>query len=135
MTNEVIRQFFKNYLLIREQGFDAFTSEQSKLFSPKLLTLVSDTRGSFIYEGIDGFFEGMVAWSKHFFVNGQSRHEYIEETPIHVLVRMHGDLKLSEPINGETVSKEGNHDWTEEFEIANDLITKVAIKLFFNQPA
>jgi hypothetical protein len=92
MTNEVIRQFFKNYLLIREQGFDAFTCEQSKLFSPKLLTLVSDTRGSFIYEGIDGFFEG-------------------------------------------TVSKEGDHDWTEEFEIANDLITKVAIKLFFNQPA
>jgi hypothetical protein len=135
MTNEIIRQFFKNYLVIREQGFDAFTREQSKLLSPKLVTLVSDTRGSFIYEGIDGFFEGMVAWSKHFFVNGQSRHEHIEETPIHVLVRMHGDLKLSEPINGETFSKEGDHDWTEEFEPANDLITKVDIKLFFNQPA
>ena len=135
MSNETVRQFFKNYLLIREQGFDAFTREQSKLFSANIATLVSDIRGSFTYEGIDGFFEGMVAWSKHFFVNGQSRREYVEETSTHVLVRMHGDLKLSEPINGETISKEGDHDWTEEFELANDLITKVDIKLFFNQSA
>jgi hypothetical protein len=71
---------------------DAFTREQSKLFSPNLVTLVSDIRGSFTYEGTDGFFEEMVAWSKHFFVNGQSRHEYVEETSTHVLVRMHGDL-------------------------------------------
>jgi hypothetical protein len=48
---------------------------------------------------------------------------------------MHGDLKLSEPVNGETFRKQGDHDWTEEFELANDLITKVNIKLFFNQPA
>jgi hypothetical protein len=135
MGNEAVRQFFKNYLLIREQGFDAFAREQSKLFSPNLVTLVSDSRGSFTYEGIGGFFEGMVAWSNHFFVNGQSRHEYVEETSTHVLVRMHGDLKLSQPINGETISKEGDHDWTEEFELAKDLITKVGIKLFFNQPA
>jgi hypothetical protein len=92
MSNKTVRQFFKNYLLIGEQGFDAFTREQSKLFSPNLVTLASDSRGSFTYEGIDGFFEGMVAWSKHFFVNGQSRHEYVEETSTHVLVRMHGDL-------------------------------------------
>ena len=46
------------------------------------------------------FFEGMVADSKHLFVNGQSRHEYVEETPTHVLVRMHGDIKLVEPIDG-----------------------------------
>jgi hypothetical protein len=106
-----------------------------KAFSPELVTLVSDTRGSFTYQGIDGFFEGMVAWSKHFFVNGLSRHEYIDETPTHVLVRMHGDLKLSEPINGESISKENDHDWTQEFGLFNDLITKVDIKLFFNQPA
>jgi hypothetical protein len=135
MSNETVRQFFKNYLLIRGQGFDAFTREQPKLFSANIATLVSDIRGSFTYEGIDGFFEGMVAWSKHFFVNGQSRHEYVEETSTHVLVRMHGDLKLSEPINGETISKEGDHDWTQEFELSNDLITKVDIKLFFKQPA
>jgi hypothetical protein len=134
MSNETVRQVFMNYLLIRDQGFDAFTREQSKLLSPNLVTLVSDSRGSFTYEGIDGFFEGMVTWSKHFFVNGQSRQEYVEETSTHVLVRMHGDLKLSEPINGESISKEGDHDWTEEFELANDLITKVDIKLFFNQP-
>jgi hypothetical protein len=135
MSNKTVRRFFKNYLLIGERGFDAFTREQSKLFSPNLVTLASDSRGSFTYEGIDGFFEGMIAWSKHFLVNGQSRHEYVEETSTHVLVRMHGDLKLSEPINGETISKEGDHDWTEEFELANDLITKVDIKLFFNQSA
>src|SRR5580698_4205306 len=100
MSNEIVRQFFKNYFLIREQGFDVFTREQSKLFSPEIVTLVSDTRGMFTYQGIDGFFEGMVAWSKHFFVNGQSRHEYVTETATHVLVRMHGDLKLLEPTNG-----------------------------------
>jgi hypothetical protein len=135
MSNETVRQFFKNYLLMRQRGFDAFTREQSKLFSPELVTLVSDTRGSFTYQGIDGFFEGMVAWSKHFFVNGLSRHEYIDETPTHVLVRMHGDLKLSERINGESISKENDHDWTQEFGLFNDLITKIDIKLVFNQPA
>src|SRR5258706_12244509 len=78
MTNEIIRQFFKNYLFIREQGFDAFTREQSKLFSPKLVTLVSDTRGSFIYEALDGFFEGRVPWPNHFLVTGYSRHDHME---------------------------------------------------------
>jgi len=131
MNNEVIRQFFKNYALIREQGFDTFIREQAKLFSPELITLVSDTRGNFTYQGIDGFFEGQVAWSKHFFVNGRSIHEYVEETSTHVLVRMHGDLKLLEPINGETLSKVGHHDWTQEFELSNDFITKVDIKLSF----
>jgi hypothetical protein len=135
MSNETVRQFFKNYLLIRQRGFDAFTREQSKLFSPELVTLHSDTRGSVTYQGIDGFFEGMVAWSKHFFVNGLSRHECIDETPTYVLVRMHGDLKLSEPTNGESISKENDHDWTQEFGLFNDLITKVDIKLVFNQPA
>jgi hypothetical protein len=112
ISNEIIPQFFKNYLLIRDQGFDVFTREQSRLFSPALVTIASDTRGTFTYHGINGFFEGIVAWSKHFFVNGQSRHEYVEETPTHVFVRMHGDLKLLEPINGATTSKENDHDWT-----------------------
>ena len=135
MSNKTVRQFFKNYLLIREQGFEMFSHEQSKLFSAELVTIASDTRGTFTYHGIDGFFEGMVAWSKHFFVNGQSRHEYIEETPTHVLVRMHGDLKLVEPIGGATISKENDHDWTQEFELSNHLITKVDIRLFFHQKA
>jgi hypothetical protein len=85
----------------------------------------------FTYQGIDGFFEGMVAWSKHFFVNGQSRHEYVTETATHVLVRMHGDLKLLEPTNGATISKAEDHNWTQEFELFRDLIVKVDIKLFF----
>jgi hypothetical protein len=71
-----------------------------------------------------------ISLQQHFFVNGQSRREYVEETSTHVLVRMHGDLKLSEPINGDTISKEGDHDWTQEFELSNDLIAKVDIKLF-----
>jgi hypothetical protein len=135
MSNEVVRQFFDNYLLIRNQGFDVFTREQSKLFSPDLVTIASDTRGTLTYQGIDGFFEGMFAWSKHFFVNGQSRHEYVEETPTHVFVRMHGDLKLLELINGETTSKESDHDWTQEFELSNNLVTKVKIRLFFHENA
>jgi hypothetical protein len=70
-----------------------------------------------------------------FFVNGQSRHEYAEETPTHVFVRMHGDLKLLEPINGETTSKESEHDWTQEFELSNNLVTKIKIRLFFHEHA
>jgi hypothetical protein len=80
MRNETVRQFFTNYFLIHEQGFDVFTRDQSKLFSPNLTTLVTDIRGSFTYERIGGFFEGMAAWSKHFFVNGRSRHAYVAET-------------------------------------------------------
>jgi hypothetical protein len=52
MSNEVVRQFFDNYLLIRNQGFDVFTREQSKLFPPDLVTIASDTRGTLTYQGI-----------------------------------------------------------------------------------
>lgn len=135
MNNEIVRQFFQNYLLIRQQGFEVFRREQSRLFSTELETIVSDTRGTFSYHGIDGFFEGMIAWSKHFFVNGQSRHEYVKETSTHVLVRMHGDLRLLAPINGEITSKANEHDWTQEFALSDNLITKVDIKLFFHQQA
>jgi hypothetical protein len=38
------------------------------------------------------------------------------------------------PFNGEAVSWEADHDWTEQFELANGLITKFDVKLFFNQP-
>ncbi|ADV84409.1 hypothetical protein [Terriglobus saanensis] len=134
MSNEVVRQFFKNYLLIREEGFDSFIREQSKLFSPDLITIASDTRGTFTYYGIEGFFEGMVAWSKYFFVSGQSFHEYLEKAPTHVLVRMHGELKLLEPIHGTNVSKEDQHDWTQEFELSGNLITKVTVRLSFQSP-
>jgi hypothetical protein len=48
---------------------------------------------------------------------------------------MHGELKLLEPINGSALSKEDEHDWTEEFEVSNGLITKVDIRLSFLQPA
>ncbi len=135
MSNEIVRQFFQNYLLIRQQGFDVFRREQSRLFSTDLVTIASDTRGIFTYHGIVGFFDGMIAWSKHFFVNGQSRHEYVEETPTNVFVRMHGDLRLLDPINGETTSEANEHDWTQEFKLSNDLITKVDIRLFFHRQA
>jgi hypothetical protein len=131
MQNAIVRQFFANYPLIREQGFDAFIVEQSKLFSPELVTIASDPRATFTYYGASGFFEGMVAWSKHFFVNGQSRHEYAEETPEHVFVRMHGDLKLLDAINGRNISEDGEHDWTQEFDLSGDRITRVAVTLSF----
>lgn len=136
MRNETVRRFFENYLLIQEQGFNIFTREQMKLFAPDLITVACDTRGVLTYHGTNGFFEGMIAWSRHFFVNGESGHEYVEETPTHVLVRMHGDLRLCEPIYGAaTSSLENDHDWTEEFELVNGLITKIDIKLFFHQHA
>ncbi len=133
MSNEIVRHFFQNYPLIRQQGFEVFRCEQTKLFSPDLITTTSDARGTFKYHGIDGFFEGMIAWSKHFFVNGQSQHEYIDETSTHVLVRMHGDLQLLEPRDGNITSAANEHDWTQEFELSNDLIAKVNIRLFFHQ--
>ncbi len=133
MSNEIVRQFFKNYPLIREQGFEIFRLEQSKLFSPDLITTTSDTRGTFTHHGIGGFFEGMIAWSKYFLVNGQSRHEYVDETPTHVLVRMHGDLRLINAGNVDITSAASEHDWTQEFELSNDLIAKVDIRLFFHQ--
>jgi hypothetical protein len=135
MRNEIVRQFFKNYFLISKQGFDVFLREQSKLFSPSMVTTASDARGTFTYHGQEGFIEGMVAWSKCFFVNGQSRHEFVEEGPTRVLVRMHGDVKLMQPIRGLTASKEDDHDWTQEFEVSDGLITRIDIRLFFYQHA
>src|ERR1700761_3471295 len=135
MQNEVVRQFFQNYLLIREQGFGAFRREQSKLLSPDLVTVVSDTRGTFTYHGIDEFFEGMIAWSRHYFVNGKTRHEFVQEMPENVFVQMHGELRLLEAVNGATHSGEDDHEWTEEFELSDGLITRFEVELFFHQPA
>jgi hypothetical protein len=53
MSNEVVRQFFENYLLIRNQGFDVLTRERSKLFSPDLVTIASDIRSAISYQGSD----------------------------------------------------------------------------------
>jgi hypothetical protein len=66
MSNEVVRLFFQNYHLIREESFEVFRREQSQLLSPELVTIASDKRGTLRYQGIDGFFEGMIAWSRHF---------------------------------------------------------------------
>jgi hypothetical protein len=131
MKNNTVRLFFTNYHLISEKGFEEFKREQRKLFAEDLITLVSDPRGEFTYHGKDGFFEGMIAWSQNFFVNGKSRHDYWVETPTHVLVKMLSELRLLKAINGGYVSDEAGHDWHQEFELSDGLIKVCKISLHF----
>jgi hypothetical protein len=129
--NQVVRNFFENYLIIREKGFDEFTSLQKALFKDDIITVVSDYRGLFHFTGKDAFFEAFQSWAKVFFVNGQSRHEYVVETEDLVVVRLHGELKLAVPRNNSYVSKENQHSWIEEFEIEDNLISKISIEIKF----
>jgi hypothetical protein len=46
MTNEIVRQLFRNYLLIRKQGFDAFHTYRSESY------LLDQTQGRFQNAGI-----------------------------------------------------------------------------------
>jgi hypothetical protein len=133
--NHTVRQFFENYHLLREHSFEVFAREQTKLFSPELVTVTSDYRGTQSYHGSDGFFQGLASWSKYFFVNGKSRHEFIEERADHVFVRMHGDIGLLMPMGDQRSSKVGQHAWTEEFYLSNDLIIKIDIELMLHLAA
>jgi hypothetical protein len=105
MGNKAVEQFLANYALIGERGFDMFAREQSKLLSPGLISVSTDHRGTFSYNGIKAFFEALQDWSQYFAPGPDLRFETVQATPAHALVRMHGDLTLVTPVNGKSVSK------------------------------
>ena|SRR3974390_1983137 len=128
MNNKVVEKYFSNFALIDTKGMDVFAREQSKLLSPNLIASTTDYRGTLTEHGIGGFFRGLEEWSKHFQSNHHSRKEFLEDTPTHVSVRVVNWLGLVVPVNGRTVSKENEHEWTEEFEVGPDgLITKIRV--------
>jgi hypothetical protein len=128
MTNKVVEKYLNNFSLINTQGMEAFSREQSKLLSPNLVAMTTDYRGTLTEHGIDGFFHGLMEWSKHFQSNHQSREEYLVDTPVRVSVHVLNRLGLVVPVNGRSVSEENEHEWTEEFEVGPDgLITKVNV--------
>jgi hypothetical protein len=114
---------------------EAFAREQSKLLSPKLVATTTDYRGTLTEHGIDGFFHGLMEWSKHFRSNHQSRKEFLEDTPARVAVRVLNRLGLIIPVDGRTVSEENEHEWTEEFEVgADSLITEIHVTVHLKEP-
>jgi hypothetical protein len=129
MGNTAVERFFANYNLLQE-SFETFAREQSKLLSSDLVTVSTDYRGTLTYKGVEGFFEALKEWSECFGVGPDFRTEMVQATTRHALVRLHGDLNLLKPVNGKSVSKNGDFDWTEEFELSEDgLITKLDVKL------
>lgn len=133
MTNKIVEKYLSNFALINTEGMNAFAREQSKLLSPDLVATTTDYRGTLTEHGIDGFFHGLGEWSKYFRSNHQSRKEFLEDTPTRVSVRVLNRLGLVIPVNGKTVSEEGEHEWTEEFEMGSDgLITKVHVTVHLN---
>jgi hypothetical protein len=133
MTNKVVEKYLSNFALINTQGMEVFAREQSKLLSPDLVATTTDYRGTLTEHGIDGFFHGLGEWSKYFRSNHQSRKEFLEDTPTRVSVRVLNRLGLVIPVNGKTVSEEGEHEWTEQFEVGSDgLITKVHVTVHLN---
>ena len=91
-------------------------------------------RGTRTEHGIDGFFRGLTEWSKHSQSNHRSRKEFLEDTPTGVPARVLNRLGLDVPVNGQMVSEEDEHKWTDEFEVAPDsLITKVHVSVILNE--
>jgi len=134
MKNKVVEKYLNNFALINTEGMEAFAREQSKLLSPNLVATTTDYRGTLTEHGINGFFRGLEDWSEHFHSNHHSRKEFLEDTPTRVSVRVLNRLGLVVPVNGLTVSEEGEHDWTEEFEVAPDgLITKVHVTVVLSK--
>jgi len=134
MKNKVVEKYLNNFALINTEGMEAFAREQSKLLSPNLVATTTDYRGTLTEHGIDGFFRGLEDWSEHFYSNHHSRKEFLEDTPTRVSVRVLNRLGLVVPVNGRTVSEEGEHDWTEEFEVAPyGLITKVHVTVILSK--
>jgi hypothetical protein len=134
MKNKIVEKYLNNFELINTEGMETFAREQSKLLSPSLVASTTDYRGTLTGHGIDGFFRGLHEWSKHFHSDHHSRKEFLKDTPTRVSVRVLNRLGLVVPINGRTVSEEGEHEWTEEFEVAPDgLITKVHISVILNE--
>ncbi|WP_213803903.1 hypothetical protein [Granulicella sp. dw_53] len=129
MFNQTVQQFFTNYALIQESGFEVFAREQSKLFTPDLVTISRDYRGTLTYHGIDAYFDSLKDWFQYFTTGSNFYLEFEEATSTHALVRMHGNVQLVQPVDGKTVSEEGHHDWTEEFELVDGLIKKLDVKL------
>jgi hypothetical protein len=135
MKNKVVEKYLTNFSLINTQGMEAFAREQSKLLSPDLVASSTDYRGTLTEQGIDGYFRALTDWSKHFQSNHASRKEFLADTPTHVLVRVLNRLGLVMPVNGRTVSEEGEHEWTEEFEVGPDgLITKAHVTVQLKEP-
>jgi hypothetical protein len=135
MKNKVVEKYLNNFPLINSQGMEAFVREQSKLLSPNLVASSTDYRGTLTEQGIDGYFQALKEWSKHFQSNHQSRKEFLEDTPTHVSVRVLNRLGLVIPVHGRIVSEENEHEWTEEFEVGSDgLITKVHVSVHLKKP-
>ncbi len=84
MTNKVVEKYLNNFSLINTQGMEAFVREQSRLLSPELIATTKDYRGTLTEHGIDGFFHGLMEWTKYFQSNHQARKEFIEDTPARV---------------------------------------------------
>ena len=133
MKNKVVEKYLSNFALIDTQGMEAFAREQCKLLSPSLVASTTDYRGTLTGHGIDAFFRGLDEWCKHFQSNHHSPKEFLEDTPTRVSVRVLNRLRLVVPVYGRTVSEEGEHEWTEEFEVAPDgLITRVHVSVILN---
>jgi hypothetical protein len=130
MKNKIVEQYLSNFALINTQGMEAFAREQSKLLSPNLVASCTDYRGTLVEHGIEGYFHGLEEWSKHFQSNHQSHKEFLEDTCTRVSVRVFNRLGFVVPVNGQTVSEEDDHEWTEDFEVAPDnLITKIQVSV------
>jgi hypothetical protein len=105
VSNQVARKFSDNFPLIEKCTVEVSKQEQIFLLSPNVLTIAIDPGGTFAYQGIEEFFSGILAWSRHFHFQSQPRLEYLEETSKRVFVKMHGDIDFIAPINGLVCSR------------------------------
>ena len=122
--NKTVRQFFHNCYTIPETDVDKYREEQCKVLSKEVVTIVTDTKRTHTFVGIDGFLEALASWAGKFSCEGQAIYNYVEETPEHVMIRMDSVLRVQDPSRGEFISEADQHQWSQEFFLENGIITK-----------
>ena len=129
MTNYVVRRFLDSFLSNYNPSEDVCRLQQLPLLSQNVLTVTLDFRGALEYRGIDESFAGINGWAEHFHIRGHSDAEYLLETETRVFVKICGDVEFLDPAGGMVWSKLGQHYCSAFFEMEDELIVRLEIRL------
>lgn len=126
----VAQQFFANYGLIPQKGFDAFKAQQKLLLASNMTTVVLIKSQKKTYSGPDGYFASLGDWSA-IFSTGDDFYNNIYAGPQNtVYARLHGNLQMKDASGSVATIPDSGHCWTETFVFdSNSKIQKLTVDM------
>jgi hypothetical protein len=118
LSLKTVNTFFANYGVIG--NWAEFQTQQIKVLSSQLTTVVSDHRGEKVYDAPQGYFQSLGDWSQIFSTGSDFRVEIVQVTDSSVTARLRGTVKFSTPIQGHSQVGDAEHKWTEKFQLGRD---------------